>query len=479
MKISSVRLGHANNSSSTHSIILNSKSGPVPSESGDFQYGWDWFHLTTRDDKSKYLAAMIHGILSQEMGSAHAAIVARELTGANILEHVMAKDGDGYERSAYVDHQSVPGFPRSYESVRYGHKGHYDHDFMREMVDYVLSNPKITIHGGNDNTDEDEKNANDVGGKALLTELNYDVGSNHPLICRKDGDWWILYNRESGAKIRLSFKENPKIHFPKGRPELVDIKITDYCPYGCKFCYQSSTKEGKHADFKRIEGLAWALQDARVFEVALGGGETTSHPDFAKILESFHNNGVTPNFTTFNLSWMEDEAKVAAVKKYCRSFAVSSIQDLRSIAWWIENEVKSPSDVRPTLQIPLGCYKKDELTGKLAAAHELGIDVTFLGYKNHGRGEVFKPEAYDWIIDWLAEQPQWNRFGADSVFVDQFKDRLKEKGVSEKLMVNKEGMYSCYIDAVNLQMGASSYTKELHDVPADQKALFCKFPYAG
>ena len=55
MHISSVRLGHANNSSSTHSILLNSKSAPRASGSGEFEFGWDWFHIKDQDGKARYL----------------------------------------------------------------------------------------------------------------------------------------------------------------------------------------------------------------------------------------------------------------------------------------------------------------------------------------------------------------------------------------------------------------------------------------
>lgn len=473
MRIQSIRLGHANNSSSTHSILLNATGTPVASGSGDFQYGWDWFHLVTKNDKSKYLAALVYSALARDMSDEHAQIIAKELTGADIVGHLAGKGEDSM--GAYVDHQSVPIFPIEYGSNAFDDKGKIDAQFMREFVEYVRNNSKVTIGGGNDNTESWERNL--FGGTPIFGELPRD--GRELLISRKDGDWWILYNKGSGAKIRISFKDDAKPFAASSTPELVDVKITDYCPMGCKFCHQSSTRDGKHADLKKIERLAYDLNRAKVFEVALGGGETTTHPDFPSILKIFNDHAITPNFTTFNMNWRKNEKIADAVKKYCRSFAVSYPNDVRGIALW-NDDLDNRNAPRGVLQIPLGCY--DEATTKRALkdAINYGVNVTFLGYKHYGRGERFQGHDYGWVVDWIMEQGKerrFLRFGADSLFVQQFGEVFKTHGVSELLMVNAEGAYSCYIDAVEGKMGASSYTKELHELP--QNDVFKNFPYAG
>jgi len=484
MHISSVRLGHANNSSSTHSILLNSKSRARASESGDFQYGWDWFHLTTKDDKEKYLSALIFSTLSREMAGEHAAVVAQSLTGKNPMDR---REGEKDDLYAYVDHQSVNAFP-----LEFGRE-QYDARFMKEFVDHIANTPEITIKGGNDNSSEDGSDEYDEkegefrkcapkreivnGTPSLLNDLPRDCGKIK-LFSRKDGDWWILYNKDSGAKIRVSFAKRPAPYGRASKPELVDVKITDYCPYGCKFCYQDSTEKGKHAKLDAIQSIAYACHSAKVFEVALGGGETTQHPDFKRVLEAFSCMGVTPNFTTFNMTWTEDDEKRKAVQKYCRSFAVSSLHEVKRLAFWNDECYRGArKGPQGTLQIPLGCYDEKSIRKALDAAAALHLPVTLLGFKDHGRGESFRAKDYAWIIDVMSDADRWGAFGADSVFVEQFKEVLKERGVSEKLMVNREGAYSCYVDAVALKGGASSYTKDLH--PVDASKPFEKFPYAS
>jgi hypothetical protein len=471
MKISSVRLGHANNSSSTHSILLNAKGGARASSSGDFQYGWDWFHLKDRENKGKYLATLVFSALTADgMSPDHAGIVAKDLTAYD----PKAGSEDGH---AYVDHQSVIVLPR-----RLGEK-HVRHDFLQEFVAYVRDNPAVSIHGGNDNEDEpvsgvldwspDQEGLQAVQGEgASVNQLPRDH-PRLPLFGRKDRGWWILYNQETGAKIRVSFESNPAPYLSAQTPELVDIKITDFCPFGCTFCYQDSTKAGKHASIDELRTLAYLLSQAEVFEVALGGGEPTMHPEFPKILESFGGYGITPNFTTFNMAWTEKPVIVEAVKEHAHSFAVSNPAEVWKLAAWNEEN----HGLRGTLQIPLGCYPEALIRKALKEAHEKAIPVTLLGYKHHGRGTTFKGQDYAWIVDYMAGAQPWERFGADTVFIDQFGEDLKRRGVSGKLMVSREGAFSCYIDAVAKVMGPSSYTTDLHSM--DGRNLFSKFPYAA
>lgn len=112
-------------------------------------------------------------------------------------------------------------------------------EFAKEFFDYVVNNDKIGIAGGNDNQYEHEKV--NYGGTPLVEELPRDYGShNRFMISRKDGDYWTIFNNLTGTKIRMSFTTDKPYQQAK-RPELVDVKITDFCPYGCQFCADVNT----------------------------------------------------------------------------------------------------------------------------------------------------------------------------------------------------------------------------------------------
>ena len=59
-----------------------------------------------------------------------------------------------------------------------------------------------------------------------------------------------------------------------------------------------------------------------VLEVALGGGETTLHPEFINILKEFYDNKVIPNFTTKNHNLLRQE-NAQEILKYCGAIAFS------------------------------------------------------------------------------------------------------------------------------------------------------------
>lgn len=482
MRISSVRLGHANNSSSSHSILLGSTS-PQVIDCERSQYGKEWFHLKSREWKANYLSTLVYSVLTNRRGQEamspkFARIIARELTG----DDPMAGIPEDME-FIYVDGQSVPAFPKAYRT------NYLDTEFMREFVEYIRDNPNLSIRGGND----EEEQGEDRGGykvpvfdgkpHPLFDEGRgrwpkpYPYGDDEFLYARKDGDWWILYNSDTGAKIRLSFKDNPAPYVPK-TPELVDLSITDRCGRGCKFCYRSSTPDGEDAECDRISSIAYVLTEAKVFEVALGGGEPTRHPDFAKILKLLRNDGLTPNFSTATMDWARCKEDRKAVIECCGSFAVSDPFAIKDIVAWNEQDPGGGKRFpKATLQLALGCHPEETLRRSLTTAKILDIPVTILGYKKFGRAADVDPHPYGWIVDFIARSDEeYYHFGADSVFVAEFRDELVKRGVSEKLMVNQEGAHSCFIDAVSMMMGPSSFTKDLH--PVNEQDLFDHFPYA-
>lgn len=93
-----------------------------------------------------------------------------------------------------------------------------------------------------------------------------------------------------GTKIR----ETEDDEFIPDFAENMDIKISNYCDMGCNFCHEGSTKNGKHGDIlnqKFIETLH------PYQEVALGGGDATSHPDLIPFLHKLKDRKVVVNMT--------------------------------------------------------------------------------------------------------------------------------------------------------------------------------------
>jgi organic radical activating enzyme len=121
-------------------------------------------------------------------------------------------------------------------------------------------------------------------------------------------------------------------------PEFYDIKITDFCEGMCKYCYQSSSKKGKHVKnlVKKFNNFFGNMTpNQRPFQVAIGGGEPTSHPEFIELLEASTKLGIMPNYTT-NGSWIDRKGSndiLTATKQFCGGVAVTTHRHLEK--WWV------------------------------------------------------------------------------------------------------------------------------------------------
>lgn len=434
MKITNVRLGFATNSSSSHSIVFfedGSANIPDRDSYGDFEYGWERFSLGSKEAKLRYLAVAVKDTLRDSGLTDHMAkVVLMDLfSGTGIENHL-----DGI-MEGYIDHQSA---------FQIAHNGLHDLEHnVKEYID-VFSDPRIAVYGGNDNDDSGYEGS----------EPRLDLGDEHMATnrVRKDGDAIILFNMRTGAKIRLSSKPYEKSIVP----ELVDVKITDRCPYKCEFCYQGSTPEGDEPNSYKISSIFEALGNLGTFEVAIGGGEPTSHPYFSEVINGALKAGLKPNFTTFAVDWLLDDDKVAAASR-CGGIGVS-VHSKRDY-----NKVEKIRSRLPNVQIMaqhvFGTMSARDTQEMLRKAKTDRIPVLLLGYKETGFGANYKPYDMTDFTKWLSKSslPQ---LSVDTVFVERHSDIIAKLEINPTLISAKEGAFSMYIDCVTWKMGPSSYCQE-------------------
>lgn len=241
LTVHNVRHGFATNSSSTHSIVYmrGAKLNPVPEQGG---FGWDHFTLTDKIDKRRYLAAQVYNSLLAS-GSDVALTVAQAWTGAALTPD---KHG-GVEE--YVDHQSVISFPSNFDGK--GICREYVEDFAR-----FLDRDDVAVLGGNDNGDDHpDLSRGDVESAGIRDGLA-DVSGG--FVARKDpSGFWTLFNRANGNKLRVSFGNGGFMEAPTKAvaPELVDVKITNWCDSGCDYCAPAGTKIQTPAGTVSIEDI--------------------------------------------------------------------------------------------------------------------------------------------------------------------------------------------------------------------------------
>ena len=269
---------------------------------------------------------------------------------------------------------------------------------------------------------------------------------------RFDKNALTYFNPRNGDKLRFVVGRYTKAK----RPELVDMKITDYCAFGCSFCYQGSTTLGKHATLSNITSVIEMMRKAKVFEVAIGGGEPTDHPDLIAILTRFRTAGITPNFTTKSPGWVK--RNWAQVGGLVGAFALSceKAKDVESAAKTLSG---IPRD-RVNLHYVMGLEDEAGFVAFLRAAHHYNFRVTLLGYKTVGRGSEFTPHDYsNWVdmVRLLVAIGACPTLSIDTPLAAQY---AKSMPVPKYSFHTKEGFVSAYIDAVQMGLGPSSFDRK-------------------
>lgn len=501
MRIVNARLGFANNSSSSHSMIVLSRerAAEVVHDFDGDQYGWENFTLATPESKLDYLATAVWQQLSSLGDDTSAVVVARELMGL-----------PDWTPLGTIDHQSGFELPGSEDGAP------IDTGFARAFASWIQS-AGVVVLGGNDNDKGHPRASGDA--------LPFPREGPNPFVAKYDeqSDSWTLFNRFTGAKLRMKFEPGeawelraveprgararaasaPSVEVANGEPsklgspELVDVKITDYCDIGCAYCYQGSTPSGAHAKLNDVRELARRLFKAGVLEVALGGGEPTRHPDFPEILEAFAAHGIVANFTTRDLSFLADEELSRRVLAASRSMAVSvnSVAQIQAaLLSWRTSPGGSPRGSGPlAFQYVMGTSSDAELSRMIAECVRANLNLTLLGYKDSGRGLSWREgegrsfalreakvqnQTGSWMKmarEVLGAQGSYARLCIDTALARACERQLGAEGIPREFWHKSEGLVSMYVDAVSMSMGKSSYDAAMEPFDAGWLARFASW----
>ena len=255
IKIHNVRAGFATNSSSSHSIVMLPPGERCNTdEYHRFNYGWEQFTLADPDSKTAYLATQLtHAMASNGIPPDTIAPLINSWLGTAYSAHDLEESG--------VDHQSVWG-------LFHGQLGN-NPEFVRAYHRWLMQD-EVVILGGNDNGGDQPVPANSFeNDQTRLAELS---GQN--MRVREDKGNWVLFNKSNGDKIRFGF--NPKDSYDKAStPELVDVKLTNYCTYGCSFCLVPGTMISTAKGVMPIEQISQG-QEVLVYNTDLSIVETAT-----------------------------------------------------------------------------------------------------------------------------------------------------------------------------------------------------------
>lgn len=213
----------------------------------------------------------------------------------------------------------------------------------------------------------------------------------------KNGNYIVALDTVHGTKIRY----NDLTFFKADRPENMDICITRYCEYGCPYCHENATVNGKHGDImnsKFIDTLPeWT-------EAAVGGGRVTSHPDLVPFLRKLKERHIIANITVQQTEFMSHLSFLRELvnQKLIYGLGISLINPYEE--GFIEAVKTFPNAV---IHVINGVVT----LAQLSALGCKDLKILILGYKEVRRGVAYKAD-----VDHLVELRK-NRLYASLPFI--------------------------------------------------------------
>lgn len=253
-----------------------------------------------------------------------------------------------------------------------------------------------------------------------------------------------------GTKIR----ETKDDEFIPVFAENMDIKISNYCDIGCKFCHEGSTKNGKHGDIlnqKFIETLH------PYQEVALGGGDATSHPDLISFLHKMKDRKVIVNMTVNQRHFEQKQNLIRNLvdEKLIYGLGVSLVNPTDDFVVLIK---QYPNAV---IHVINGVLKSSDIE----ALSDKNLKMLILGYKQLRRGNDWYAEDHENILVkqmWLKENlgsiiDHFNVVSFDNLAIEQLEvQRLMSKEEWDEFYMGDDGSMTYYIDMVEQKFARSS-----------------------
>lgn len=265
----------------------------------------------------------------------------------------------------------------------------------------------------------------------------------------------------NGKTIRLSLDKSKPVK-ELTYPEFYDIKITNKCSGECPYCYQESFKEDRHYE-NILEKTNLFFEPMtttkRPFQVALGGGEPTSHPDFLKLLKLFNKLDIIPNYTT-NGMIVTDEQKcsklIQATKKYCGGVAVSAHPHLDKY-WTAMIHLLAKENIKTNLHVIISDKKSIDRFMTIFNLFKNKVRYfVLLPLENTGRATTMNEDK---DFDYLFRRLKTLKEVAQISYGANFYEELKKYDWLDVSLYEPE-MFSKYLDLKDMSLYKSSFNLE-------------------
>lgn len=253
-----------------------------------------------------------------------------------------------------------------------------------------------------------------------------------------------------GTKIR----ETEDDEFIPSFAENMDCKISNYCDMGCKFCHEGSTPDGKFGDILN-EKFINTLHPYQ--EIAIGGGDATSHPDLIPFLQKLKEQKVIANMTVNQIHFEKKQELIKKLVdgKLIYGLGVSLVNPTKH---FIELIKQYPNAV---IHVINGVLKPSDIK----ALENNDLKMLILGYKHLRRGnEYFEEEQNDieakqqWLYENLEDIIQkFKVVSFDNLAIEQLDvKRLLTQEEWDEFYMGDDGKVTYYVDMVERKFAQSS-----------------------
>jgi len=245
-------------------------------------------------------------------------------------------------------------------------------------------------------------------------------------------------------------------------PESIDVKITNRCDLGCKYCHESSVGAGAHAKLslllRKLRGLPAGT------ELAIGGGNPLTHPFLFSFLEELKRRGLIANLTVNegHLKPYRNDIVHLLKDDLIKGLGVSVSEER---LWETVPRLYDLCTISPNIVCHVICGVHGIGVVSELLSHVCGCKILVLGYKQHGRGRIYyNPSIETEIKRWSRGIPRYIgkcHLSFDNLAIEQLhiKRLFTEEGW-EQFYMGDDGMFSMYIDAVEKVYAPTSRSDE-------------------
>lgn len=293
------------------------------------------------------------------------------------------------------------------------------------------------------------------------------LGTIRPAIGRKTTDW-LGTALETRADRIVAIES-------AGEIDVVDIQTSAATFFASGLathnCYQDSTAKRTHGRADLVTTLIKGLDHAP-YQIAIGGGEPTGHPEFVGILQETRKLGTVPNYTTAGHIFKPEI--IAATNRFCGGVAIT-YHRFKGLEWFKTTYQRWAEALTCQLNIHVIADKDaarslDELAA-FQSEIKRKLNVVLLAYyPDVGRASM------DMIMTrrvYSNDLPSSIRNAIHRGMGIAFSEGLlpyflsrPEIGVNTTFATRSEGVYSCYVDPRGFMWQSSFHAPR--EKPEDQ-----------